>query len=50
MSLFENISAFFPTNGDETDRMIYQAYQKTGPAFISLKSDPQLSEAILLRP
>jgi len=49
MNLFENISAFFPSNGDETERMIYQAYENTGPAFISLKNDPQLSESITNR-
>ena len=46
MSLFDNISAFFPTNGDETSRMIHEAYQTTGPAFISLKSDPEINQSL----
>ena len=39
MSLFKNIDSFFPKNGDETERFIYQSYKKNGPNFISLKND-----------
>ena len=46
MKLFKNISSFFPETGDETEMMIYRAYEKNGPAFISLKSDPTLSRSI----
>jgi transketolase len=46
MQLFRNIDSFFPTDGDETQSAVYQAYEKTGPAFISLKSDPSLSRSI----
>ena len=46
MQLFTSITSFFPKNGDETQSMIYEAYKKTGPAFISLKSDPTLSNSI----
>ena len=46
MKLFKNISSFFPEDGDETKKMILKAYNKNGPAFISLKSDPQLSRSI----
>ena len=46
MQLFKNISSYFPKNGDETQKVIYQAYNKKGPAFISLKSDPSLSRSI----
>ena len=46
MHLFSNITSYFPTNGDETQSMIYEAYEKNGPAFISLKSDPTLSSSI----
>ncbi len=46
MQLFTNITSFFPTDGDETQTMTYQAYKKNGPAFISLKSDPTLSRSI----
>ena len=46
MQLFTNITSFFPKNGDETQSMVYEAYEKTGPAFISLKSDPTLNKSI----
>ena len=46
MQLFRNITSYFPKNGDETQKVIYQAYNKKGPAFISLKSDPSLSRSI----
>ena len=46
MKLFNNISSFFPKNGDETKQMIHKAYNNNGPAFLSLKSDPQLSRSI----
>ena len=46
MQLFENITSYFPKDGDETESMVYEAYQKKGPAFISLKSDPMLGSSI----
>ncbi len=46
MELFKNIESFFPSNGDETEKMIFQAYEREGPSFISLKSDPNLSKSI----
>ena len=46
MQLFSNITSFFPKDGEETQMMTYQAYEKDGPAFISLKSDPDLSRSI----
>lgn len=46
MQLFSNITSYFPKDGDETQSMIYKAYEKNGPAFISLKSDPTLSSSI----
>ena len=46
MQLFKNITSYFPSNGDETQKVTYQAYEKKGPAFISLKSDPSLSRSI----
>jgi len=46
MKLFNNIESFFPSNGDETEKMILQAYERKGPSFISLKSDPNLSQSI----
>ena len=46
MRLFKNITSFFPKDGDETEMMTYQMYEKKGPAFLSLKSDPTLSRSI----
>ena len=46
MQLFKNITSYYPKNGKETRQVIYQAYEKNGPAFISLKSDPTLSRSI----
>ena len=46
MKLFNNIEAYFPSDGDETEKMILQAYERKGPSFISLKSDPNLSKSI----
>ena len=46
MKLFNNIESYFPLDGDETEKMIFQAYERTGPSFISLKSDPNLSKSI----
>jgi transketolase len=44
--LFANISSFFPKDGDETQSMMYEAYEENGPAFISLKTDPTLTSSI----
>ena len=46
MQLFNNITSFFPKDGNDTKKMVNQAYEKDGPAFISLKSDPNLSRSI----
>ena len=46
MELFNNIESFYPSDADETEKMIYQAYERKGPSFISLKSDPNLSKSI----
>ena len=46
MQLFKNIESFFPSNGDETEKIILQAYEREGPSFISLKSDPMLGKSI----
>ena len=46
MGLFKIITSFFPKDGEETEKMIHQAYQKNGPSFINLKSDPTLSRSI----
>ena len=46
MELFNNIESFFPSDSDETEKMTYQAYERDGPSFISLKSDPNLSKSI----
>ncbi len=46
MKLFTNITSFFPKDGQETQKMVNQAYRKNGPAFISLKGDPTLIRSI----
>ena len=46
MRLFKNITSYFPKNGEETQKVTYQAYKKNGPVFISLKSDPDLKKSI----
>ena len=46
MRLFTNITSFFPKDGEETEKMTIQAYEKNGPTFISLKNDPTLSKSI----
>ncbi len=46
MRLFTNIVSFYPKDGEETEKMINQAFEKIGPTFISLKSDPKLSKSI----
>jgi len=40
MELFNNIESFYPSDGDETEIMLLKAYEKNGPTFTSLKSDP----------
>ena len=47
MKLFNNIESLFPSDGDETEKMILQAYEREGPSFISLKSDPKLTRSIM---
>ena len=46
MELCKNIKSFFPKNGEETEKVTYEAFEQDGPAFISLKSDPDLSRSI----
>lgn len=46
MQQFHNITSFFPKDGIETELFVNQAFEKNGPAFISLKSDPLLSRSI----
>ena len=46
MKLFSNIESFFPKNGDETETVVGKAYTMQGPAYISLKSDPDNSKSI----
>ena len=46
MELFSNIESFFPSDGDETEKMTFKAYEREGPSFISLKSDPNLNKSI----
>ena len=46
MGLFNNITSFFPKNSKETKDAINESYDKEGPAFISLKNDPNINKSI----
>ena len=46
MQLFKNITSYFPKNGKESEKFTYEVYENEGPAFISLKSDPNLQTSI----
>ena len=46
LQFFSNITSYYPEDGEETQKVTYQAYEIQGPAFISLKSDPSLSRSI----
>lgn len=39
VGLFRNTAGYFPTSGDEARRAMVDAYERNGPAFISLKRD-----------
>ena len=41
-ALFENIKSYFPKNSEETRKAMIEAYERGGPAFISLKRDKEL--------
>jgi len=40
MELFTNIKSFYPLDSNETETMLLQAYERNGPTFTSLKTDP----------
>lgn len=42
MSKFENIKSYFPRDSAETRKALMESYHYNGPAFISLKKDPNL--------
>jgi len=44
MKLFKNIKSFFPKNGDDTEKVVYESYKIKGPTFISLKTDKQINK------
>ena len=46
MGLFRNIASFFPRDSEEAQDAVSRAYETTGPAFISLKTDPSLGRSI----
>lgn len=39
MALFKNIKSYFPKDGEQTEKFIYESYKRIGPNFISLKND-----------
>lgn len=42
MSLFKNITSYFPKSSSETEEAVFKSYKKTGPNFISLKADKEV--------
>ena len=44
MQLFKNIKSYFPKNGDQTEKAIYESYREKGPTFMSLKNDITLNK------
>ncbi len=46
MSLFKNITSHFPKDTKETQNAILNSYNKNGPCFIGLKSDPNYNKSI----
>jgi len=46
MSMFKNIRSWFPEDREETEKNLYQAYEYTGPTFISLKTDKELGQSL----
>jgi transketolase len=41
-AIFENIKGYFPKNSEETRSAMIEAYERGGPAFISLKRDKDI--------
>jgi transketolase len=44
MALFKNIKSYFPKDGKQTEKFIYESYKKIGPNFISLKKDKSINK------
>ena len=42
MSLFNNISSYFPNDSRQTEKYVMSCYKKKGPTFISLKTDKKI--------
>jgi transketolase len=42
VGLLEHTTGYFPANGEETRRAMIDAYERNGPAFVSLKRDKSL--------
>ena len=42
--LFHNIKSYFPKNGNETEKAVYEINKKKGPTFMSLKNDTTLNK------
>tara|TARA_Y100000590_G_scaffold15342_3_gene18422 strand:- start:2473 stop:2976 length:504 start_codon:yes stop_codon:yes gene_type:complete len=49
MKLFSNITSYYPKNSYETKLAIKKSYNKNGPAFVSLKADPNIEKSITKR-
>ena len=44
MSLFKNITSYFPSDSEETVSNVLSSYKKKGPNFISLKIDKKINK------
>jgi len=44
MKLFKNIKSFFPNDGNDTKKVVYESYKSKGPTFISLKTDKKINK------
>ena len=44
MSLFKNITSYFPKNSFETEKAVSDCHKKNGPNFISLKTDKEIGK------
>ena len=42
MSLFKNISSYFPADSRQTEKYVMDCYKKKGPTFIGLKTDKKI--------
>jgi len=44
IKFFKNIKSFFPKDSEQTQKAVLKCYKRTGPTFISLKSDKKIGK------